>query len=73
LAGCRIVLAADSSEREREKMFGLEGLKVVTVRNDGETFEFTVGKDGEQIQEDAQKALDFLNDKIKIISVGGDN
>lgn len=54
-------------------MFGLEGLKVVTVRNDGETFEFTVGKDGEQIQEDAQKALDFLNDKIKIISVGGDN
>lgn len=54
-------------------MFGIEGLKVVTVRNDGETFEFTVGEDGEQIQEDAEKALDFLNDKIKIISVGGDN
>lgn len=54
-------------------MFGLEGLKVVTVRQDGETHEFTVGNDPEQIKEDVKEALDFLNDKVKIISVGGDN
>lgn len=54
-------------------MFGLEGLKVVTFREDGESFEFTVGDDPEQIKEDTQKALDFLNDKVKIISIGGDN
>ena len=44
------------------------GIDVVVVRSDGDSHEFTVSEDSATVSEQTKEALDFLNDKVKIIS-----